>query len=294
MPESYRQHQMPTALIAAGEPFAAHGMRAILAREWPELDVVTVVGNGRQAVGESLRLLPDILFTDTRMPVLDGIAAAERLAERWPQEWQAPPELIFVTSAEDPVSHSLMKAGIDHLLKPLERSRLRRVVDRLQFALNRRASTRFTFPGRTPDDSVEGTWAHWRHILETAAQMGTAAPLQFLHIPDAPGYGLGVVPIDEVVYFEAADREVRVVTNNTDHIIPTSLRQLQERLDPAMFSRIHHSVIVRTSRIARSSTDESGRLQLHLHDRPERLTVGRLYAPRWRPASPCHPMGLRL
>ena len=65
-----------TALIAEDEPLLAQALRAELAAAWPELGVVAIVGDGRSAVKEALRLLPQILFFDIRMPGLDGLGAA--------------------------------------------------------------------------------------------------------------------------------------------------------------------------------------------------------------------------
>jgi len=73
-----------TALIAEDEPLLASGLRADLARLWPQLQVVATVGDGAQAVEQALRLRPDICFLDIRMPALSGLQAAQALAEDWP------------------------------------------------------------------------------------------------------------------------------------------------------------------------------------------------------------------
>ena len=88
----------PTALIAEDEPLLAHALKAELAAAWPELQVLATAGDGRSAVREALRLLPQVLFFDIRMPGLDGLGAAAELADRWPADEAPMPQLVFVTA----------------------------------------------------------------------------------------------------------------------------------------------------------------------------------------------------
>lgn len=86
------------------------------------------------------------------------------------------------------------------------------------------------------------------------------------------------VPVAEVLYFEAADKYLRVVTAQREHLIRLSLRELLPQLDPQEFWQVHRSLVVRASAIATAQRDESGKVYLKLRDRPERLTASRLYA----------------
>ncbi len=87
-----------------------------------------------------------------------------------------------------------------------------------------------------------------------------------------------MAPVSDVLMFEAADKYVRVLTAEHEHLIRTPLRELAAQLDSGMFWQIHRSVLVRSSAIAAATPDESGRLHLELAGRPERWAVGRLYA----------------
>lgn len=73
----------PTALIAEDEPLLAAALQAELARAWPALRILAVVGDGVSAVTQSLRLQPDVLFFDIRMPALSGLDAAAELVDAW-------------------------------------------------------------------------------------------------------------------------------------------------------------------------------------------------------------------
>ena len=88
-----------------------------------------------------------------------------------------------------------------------------------------------------------------------------------------------MVPVDEVLYFEAADKYVRVVTAEREHLIRTSLRELLPQLDPRTFWQVHRSLVVQAPARSRArARDDSGKVFLTLRGRPERLTASRLYA----------------
>jgi hypothetical protein len=98
-----------------------------------------------------------------------------------------------------------------------------------------------------------------------------------------------MVPVGEVVYFEAADKYVRVLTAEREYLIRMSLRELLPQLDTQRFWQVHRGTIVRADAIAQALRDEAGRVQLTLHQRPERLAVSRIYAPGSRACetAPC-------
>jgi DNA-binding LytR/AlgR family response regulator len=92
------------------------------------------------------------------------------------------------------------------------------------------------------------------------------------------GNTVHLVPVDDVVYFEAADKYVRVITAEREHLIRLSLRELLPRLDPQRFWQVHRGTVVRARSIASAQRHESGKVTLTLRERPERLTASRLYA----------------
>ena len=96
------------------------------------------------------------------------------------------------------------------------------------------------------------------------------------------GNAIHMVRIDDVVYFEAADKYVRVITASREHLIRTSLRELVPRLDASRFWQIHRGTVVRADVIASAEREESGRVTLKLQGRPEKLVVSRLHAHRFK------------
>jgi len=91
-----------------------------------------------------------------------------------------------------------------------------------------------------------------------------------------------LVPIDRVIYFEAADKYVRVLTAEREHLIRTPLKDLLPQLDPDRFWQVHRGTVVRVDAIASALREESGKVQLSLHGRLEKLVASRLYAHLFR------------
>lgn len=273
-----------TALIAEDEPLLAQALKAELAAAWPELQIVATAGDGRSAVREALRLLPQVLFFDIRMPGLDGLGAAAELADCWPTDEAPMPQLVFVTAYDEYAARAFEAQAIDYVLKPVQPERLRKTVGRLQQALAAQQ------PSGTPavaDEALERTLAQWRQVLAAAgaggsAAVATPAPLRMIAASDAGGSTVRMVPIDEVLYFEAADKYLRVLTATNEYLIRTPLKQLLPQLDADTFWQVHRAVVVRSAAIESVHRDEAGKLHLMLRGRPEKVPVSRLYAHLFR------------
>jgi DNA-binding LytR/AlgR family response regulator len=87
-----------------------------------------------------------------------------------------------------------------------------------------------------------------------------------------------LVPVDDVIYFEAADKYVRVVTADREHLIRMPLKELLPQLDGQKFWQVHRGTVVQARCITSARRDESGKVFLALRGRQETLVVSRLYA----------------
>jgi DNA-binding LytR/AlgR family response regulator len=96
------------------------------------------------------------------------------------------------------------------------------------------------------------------------------------------GSAVHFVPVEDVVYFEAADKYVRVLTAEAEHLIRMPLKELLPHLDPERFWQVHRGTIVQARCIRTAVRDESGKVHLTLRGRPEKLTASRLYAHLFR------------
>ena len=267
----------PTALIAEDEALLAAHLQGELARLWPDLRVVANVSHGAAAVEQSLALRPDIVFLDIRMPGMDGLEAAQAIGEDWP-EGEAPPLLVFVTAYDQYALQAFEQAAVDYVLKPVQPERLAQTCARLRAALERRSEPQ---GGAT----VESALSQLRALLGAPGLVGAvASPAARLNVIQAGvGTAIYMVPVQEVLYFEAADKYVRVITAEREHLIRTSLRELLPQLDPDRFWQVHRGTVVRSDAIASALRDESGKLTLVLRGHGDKLAVSRLYAHRFKP-----------
>lgn len=255
----------PTGLIAEDEPLLAQALQAELARAWPELRVLGVVGDGASAVQAALAQPPDVLFFDIRMPGQGGLEAAAELAEEWPAD-QPFPALVFVTAYDQYAVQAFEAQAVDYVLKPVQHARLGKTVEKLRAVLAARTAR---------GGPLDATLDQLRHLLQGAP---AAAQPRLKVIQASVGNSIRLVPIEEVAYFEAADKYVRVATTDGEVLIRTPLKDLLPQLDPQLFWQVHRGTVVRSTAVESVQRDEAGKLHLVLRGRKERLAVSRLYA----------------
>jgi DNA-binding LytR/AlgR family response regulator len=265
----------PTALIAEDEALLAQALRNDLAALWPELQVAAIVGDGESALQQALAHRPSVCFFDIRMPGISGLEAAAALADEWPQDAAAAfPLIVFVTAYDQYALKAFDVQAADYLVKPVQRERLQACVARLRKKLADRA-----IAPADPSALIDATIRQLRGLIEPAASSATRLDV----IQAASGATVRLVPVDEVLYFEAADKYVRVVTAQAEHLIRLSLRELLPQLDPQRFWQVHRGLVVQGREIDSAVRDDTGRVTLTLRRRPqERLTASRMYAYRFR------------
>lgn len=262
--------KIPSALIAEDEPLLAQALQAELAQAWPALRIVATVGDGVSAVAQALALRPDVLFFDIRMPGQSGLDAAAELADAWPHGTPFP-ALVFVTAYDQYAIQAFETHAIDYLLKPVQTARLAKTVEKVQRSLPHATAT-----AQDAATGLDHTMDQLRQLLAgTAAPTASAAPLRVIQA--SVGNQIRLVPVQEVVYFEAADKYVRVVTATHEYLIRTPLKELLPQLDPHTFWQIHRGTVVRADAIDSVVRDEAGKLSLNLRGREERLGVSRVY-----------------
>jgi DNA-binding LytR/AlgR family response regulator len=274
----------PTALIAEDEPVLAQALQAQLAQAWPALRVLALAGDGDQALAETTRLAPDIVFLDIRMPGRSGLAVARALAEGLTATGRAPgwaPLVVFVTAYDQHAIEAFDAAAADYLLKPVSAERLARCVARLQARLS---------PGPAPAEPASELRALMQALaglLPAAAASGVPTGSARLHFIRASlGDVIRQIPMDEVLYLEAQDKYVAVVTRDATALVRTPLADLLACLDPQRFVQIHRSTVVRVDAIDTIRRDLTGRQFVHLRERSGgrevRLAVSRHYAAQFR------------
>jgi DNA-binding LytR/AlgR family response regulator len=244
------------ALIADDEPLMREQLRARLAELWPELDIVAEAKNGAEAVELVSTQRPQVVFLDIRMPAKSGIEAAREIATLPGRV----PEIVFVT-AYDQYAIDAFEAGVlDYVLKPAERERLSRTVERIRARL------------AAPPDIANVQQA----LARLAEKLQPAARLQWIQA--SIGAEIRMIPVDEVLYFVSDEKYTRVQTAQQEALIRKPIKELLAELDPAQFWQIHRSTLINTNAIAGVTRDERGRQLVTIKGRPEKLEVSRSYA----------------
>lgn len=267
------------ALIVDADPLLADTLRTLLAQTWPELQVLPVAPDGVSAIAAIAQAQPDVVFLDIAMPdatALDVARACARLAR--------PPQIVFVTAFERATLDVLDAAAVDYLLKPVAPDRLARTVARVRDRLAA-PDVGTLAPLLAAFGAPQAETIASRQFDADLAQrtVSTADAREYLRFVRACGRdAIHLVPVDDVCFFEAADKHVMVATVDGDLRIRTSLRELLPQLDPSRFWQVHRSTVVNVAEVVSAQHTPLGRLTLKLKRRKDRVAVSRQYAHLFR------------
>jgi DNA-binding LytR/AlgR family response regulator len=246
---------MATAIIVDDEAPLRRYIKRLLARLWPTLEIRAEAVNGLDALELIENQRPDIAFLDIQMPGITGLEVAAQTHNAC--------RIVFITAYDHYAIDAFEKAAVDYLLKPVTEERLQKTIERLQQQLNDKHSTNFQ-----------------ALLTQLTKEVQSPAYLQWLKV--ALKEDIYMLPVDEVDYFQAANKYTTVVTAEREWLIKTSIKALETALNPNAFWRIHRSTIVRVAAIARVSRGFQGRYLIELHAHKETLTVSRAYSHRFK------------
>ena len=256
------------ALIAEDESILSLTLIKMLAKLWPDLQICSTPENGVAAVQDALLHLPDILFLDIKMPGKTGLEVAQELAEEWPDN-KAFPLIVYVTAYDEFAIEAFEHAVSDYVLKPISEDRLSKTVKRLKDKL-----------GSQQDRSgeLDRMVAQLRNLMPSVGASNTGNVEKLTLIRAAIGNQIRMIPVTDVIYFEATDKYINVVTAENSSLIRVSLRELLPQLDSQLFWQIHRGTIVNSQFIHSATRDEFGKLSLKLRGSEDKLQVSRVYA----------------
>jgi len=201
------------ALIVDDEPHARRYLSELLEGE-TDVFVVGEASCGAEGIERIGKLSPDIVFLDIQMPDLDGLDLVKRL------ESSNLPLFIFLTGYSEYAVRAFEVEAVDYICKPFDKERLLTALERA----HRRMSLKEVVIGNN-----ESRW------------------LSRLSIRDESGFIF--VPVDQILWIEAANKYVVVHTIAGTHIARQTIQSLQDKLDPEQFVRIHRSTVVRKSAV---------------------------------------------
>lgn len=218
----------------------------------PEIEIVGECSDGLKAISAIQELRPDLLFLDVQMPEIDGFQVLERVG----------PELvsavIFVTAYDQFALRAFDVHALDYLLKPFERERFYRAIERAKAQIKQRQTGKFDERLRALLQDMDVQSKYLKRLL-----VKSAGRTIFL-------------AIDEIDYIETAGNYLRLKSGKEAHLIRERLSHLQTRLDPEKFARIHRSTIVNIERIKEMYPLFNGDQMIILHDGTQ-LTMSRNY-----------------
>ena len=238
-------------LVADDEPPARQRVLDLLARE-DGVDVVAEAGSGTEAAGLIRALRPDLVFLDVQMPGMTGL---DVLREVGPE---AMPAVVFVTAYDRHAVEAFELAAVDYLLKPYAADRFRQALGRAREAVRKADAG-----GADLDERL-------RALLAAAAP----APAYLARIAVESRGRVRYVPVADVDYVAAADAYVEVHAGDETFLVRDSMQEMEDRLDPAAFVRVHRSTIVRLDRVESLLVGRQGDYAVRLHD-GTRLAVAR-------------------
>jgi two-component system, LytTR family, response regulator len=256
-------------LIVDDEPLARRGLELRLGAH-VDVEVVAHAGDGAAAARAVAAHAPDLMLLDVQMPGLDGFAALRAIPAA-----QAP-LTVFVTAYDHYAIRAFNACAVDYLLKPVEDDRLSQALSRVRDALAGRDAQAH----RARLLALLGELSGGPLRLEDALGAATAGDLR----GDTPlvirdGQRLVRLAPSEIAWIDAAGDYLCIHTDRETHVMRATMRELEQRLDPRRFPRIHRSVIVNAARVSALRPHLNGEYFLTL-DTGQELKLSRSYRDR--------------
>jgi two-component system response regulator LytT len=200
------------------------------------VDIIGQAGHGVEALTAIEHLQPDVVFLDIQMPGLNGFEVARRMVQS-----HAPSHIIFVTAYDQHAIEAFEVNAVDYLLKPVDPARLEVAVERVR----RRMAT------ERPIDQANGNGGNVNQAdLEKIIQLVTERQSRRERLAIKVGERFLLVQAEEIIYASLADEGITVVTSqHTGTSNYRTLDELQDRLDPSVFWRVHRSHLVNINKI---------------------------------------------
>ena len=225
-------------ILVDDEPLAIQGLELRL-QQFDDVEIIEKCMNGREAIRAIKTNKPDLVFLDIQMPGFDGFSVVQGLME------VEPPLFVFVTAYSDHAIRAFEAQAVDYLMKPVEESRLADTIERVR---QRLAEKR----GVEEADKLKEVLAEV--APEAAADMAAAngadggdgmSANRFEKLINIKDRGqIFRVDVDTIERIDAAGDYMCIYTGDNTLILRETMKDLEKRLDPRRFQRIHRSTIV--------------------------------------------------
>ncbi|KQN93748.1 two-component system response regulator [Sphingomonas sp. Leaf231] len=220
-------------ILVDDEPLAIQGLELRL-QAHDDVEIIAKCQNGREAISAIKTHKPDLVFLDIQMPGFDGFSVVQGLMD------VEPPLFVFVTAYSDHAIRAFEAQVTDYLMKPVEESRLADTLDRVRQRLSERQSA---------GEAEKLKEALAEHAPEAAAEMADGGDAvnasrfeKMINIKDQGQ--IFRVDVDTIERIDAAGDYMVIYTGDRNLILRETMKDLEKRLDPRRFQRIHRSTIV--------------------------------------------------
>jgi|SRR5947209_3528827 len=238
-------------LIVDDMPLARNRVRRFLNAD-ADIEVIGECSDGKGAVAAVKELAPDMIFLDVQMPEMDGFEVLNSIGH------ENLPAIIFVTAHDQYALRAFDVHAIDYLLKPFDEHRFRRALERAKREIRQGQASDVDERLRTllADVSREPKYMK-RMAVKTAGRTV-------------------ILATDEIDWIGTAGNYLRLHAGRETHLIRDRMSQLESRLDPKQFARVHRSIIVNVDRVKEMHPLFNGDQVLILRDGTQ-LTMSRTY-----------------
>jgi two-component system LytT family response regulator len=234
-------------VIVDDEPLLREGMRLLLSKQ-EDIEVVGECGDGADAVEVINVMNPDLVFLDVQMPQMSGFEVLAQLDER------QLPMIVFVTAYDQYAVDAFEVRALDYLLKPFTDERFTDALDRARGRL-----------GEAEQARIAGQVAELVHYLATekAGPLRGQSPYPHrLAVKDRKR--VRFVRVSDIIWIESAGNYVHLHTRDQKHLVRQTMKNLEERLDPDQFARVHRTAIVNLAFVQEIHDGDYGDAEIHL------------------------------
>lgn len=242
------------AIVVDDETLARKGLLLRL-QELGQVDVLRECANGKEALEAIAELTPDLVFLDIQMPGMTGFEVVQSLQQ------DNMPLVIFVTAYDAYAVNAFDVHAVDYLLKPIEIDRLVTAVEK---ARGRLVSQRTEDEKKRLLDIVIGLTGKSEQAVYELLKSGENPARYGEKLAIKDGASTTFVPVRDIDWIDAAGDYMCVHVKGETLIMRTTMKELEEQLDPSVFQRVHRSTIVNLDRVEKVSSHINGEFHLTL------------------------------
>lgn len=255
-------------LLVDDEPLALRGLELRL-QEYDDIEIIGTCANGREAIKKIRAERPALVFLDIQMPGFDGFAVVKALAK------EEMPLVIFATAFDQYAIKAFEAHAQDYLLKPIEEDRLSEAITKVRETLQERLTIEQNAKLINLIRSMDNPpTLELSEIINS--QDLTLENNYETHLNIKDRGQITRVTIDMIEWIDAAGDYMCLHVEGKTHILRETMKNMEKRLDPEIFQRVHRSTIVNLSRVTELQPTSGGKYQITLES-GAKLQVSRNY-----------------